>query len=144
MAAAAAQPKTRAELVGLREANRALRSLPELVRNEVQTTMDTTAFHFARMASAAAPRKTGALASAIDWQSRPRSISAVVRVNTRIAYYWKFQEYGTKNHGAHPFLRPTAIKMRGDHHQRLVAGLERAGARMARNAASSLATSRVL
>lgn len=144
MAAAAAQRKTRAELVGLKEANRALRNLPELVRNEVQSTMDATAFHFARLASSAAPRKTGTLASAIDWQSRPRSLSAVVRINTRMAFYWKFQEYGTKNHGAHPFLRPTAIRMREDHHQRLVAGLERAGNRMARDAASSIATSRVL
>lgn len=133
--------KTQSELVGLKEANRALKALPEFARDEAQTTFDATAFHFSRMAAAAAPRKTGQLADDIEWESRPRSLSAIVAIRKN-SYYWKFQEYGTRRHGAHPFLRPTAVRLRSDHHSRLMQSLERARARMAAN--GSTGGSRVL
>lgn len=121
-----------AQVVGLKEANRALRRLPAFAQEEAQRTFDVTAFHFARMASASAPRDTGTLANSITWKSRPRSLSAVVLINQRDAFYWKFQEYGTKTRGARPFLRPTAVRLSADHRTRLLQGLGRAMARMAR------------
>lgn len=125
------------EVIGLKEANRALRGLPEHARDEAQRTMDVTAFHFSRMAAAAAPRgETGRLQDAISWQSRPRSLSAVVRIVKQI-FYWKFQEYGTVHHGARPFLRPTAVRMRPDHEARLRDGLSKALSKMEREAKSN-------
>lgn len=119
------------ELVGLKEANKALKQLPEFARDEVQRTFDVTAFHFSRMAAAAAPRDTGQLANDIAWASRPRSLSAVVAIHKN-AYYWKFQEFGTVNHGAQPFLRPSAVRIRPDHDARLQQGLEKALSKMER------------
>lgn len=122
---------TTTTIVGLKEANRALKKLPAFARDEAQRTFDVTAFHFMRMAVAAAPRDTGELADSISWQSRPRSLSAVVLVK-KTAFHWKFQEFGTVHHGAQAFLRPTAVRLSPDHQQRLADGLTRAGAKMAR------------
>lgn len=111
---------------GLKAANRALKQLPEFARAEAQKTMDATAFQIARMAAARAPRDTGTLADSISWQQRARSLSAVVLINVRKAFYWKFQEYGTVHHGAHPFLRPAAIQMAPSHDMRLRQALGKA------------------
>lgn len=118
-------------IIGLKETNRAIRQLPEFAREEAQRTFDVTAFHFARMAAAKAPRKEGNLANDIAWESRPRSLSAVVTIR-RNSYYWKMQEFGTVRHGAQPFLRPTAISLKPDHQYRLRKGLEKAANRVER------------
>ncbi len=127
--------------IGLREANKALRSLPALVQDELQPVFDATAFQVARKAESLAPvltkadprRERGALRKAISWSSRPRSLSAVVRINSVIAFYWKFVEYGTIKMRAHPFFRPAADAMRSDHHARTMGALEKAKGRMERH-----------
>lgn len=123
--------KSVSELIGLKEANRALKKLPEFAREEAQETFNVTAYQFARMAAAAAPKDTGRLAESISWAARPRSLSAVVLIH-KFAFYWKFQEFGTVHHGAHPFLRPTAIRLRPDHQARLESALGRSLGKMER------------
>lgn len=114
------------QFIGLKEANRALRKLPEFARAEVQQTMDTTAFQVANGAKARAPRRTGALANAIGWKSRPRSLSAVVGINVAAAPHWRFVEYGTVKMAAKPFLRPSALSMESNHAGRLGQALSKA------------------
>lgn len=125
------------EVVGLRQANAALRRLPEFVKADAQQVMDVTAFHVAREASAKAPRsvdgshghRPGFLASHVTWQRRPRSLSAVVGV-LKEAFYWKYVEYGTRKMSARPFLRPAADQNRTDHLNRMQAALERAATKV--------------
>lgn len=126
------------DLIGLKQANAALRRLPEFAKLDAQQAMDVTAFHVSREAAAQAPRSAdgshghpaGFLAANIRWESRPRSLSAVVGV-AAAAFYWKFVEYGTRFMSAMPFLRPAADRNRADHHTRLVEALSRAARRVA-------------
>lgn len=125
-------------VVGLKDANRALKQLPDLAKGEVQAAMDTTAFQVSRAASAAAPissdgshgRPRGFLRRSIQWASRPRSVSAVVGISFD-AFYWKFLEYGTRFMAARPFLRPAADKFRDEHLASVQNALTRAGSKMA-------------
>ena len=114
----------------IRECNQALKRLPEFARHEAQRTIDVTAFQVSQRASRHAPRRTGRLQAAVTWQSRPRSVSAIVAVEGD-AFYWKYLEYGTVKMAARPFLRPAAEALAHDHQQRMVDGLERALTRMA-------------
>lgn len=128
------------QVIGLKEANKALRRLPEPhVKGEVQQTIDVTAYAVSRVAASTAPRSRdgshgrppGFMARSISWARRPRSLTAVVTV-AREAFYWRFVEYGTKRFSARPFLRPAADGVRLDHKQRLVAALTRASTKMAK------------
>lgn len=121
--------------VGIKEANRALKRLPEFAREDVQPVMDVTAFNIARNAQARVNRRTGFLANRIRWTSRPRSMSAVVGVAPE-AYYWKFLEYGTVRMDAAPFMRPAAEAEQSTHGAAMVRALEKANARMERSAGS--------
>jgi HK97 gp10 family phage protein len=113
------------QIIGLKEANRALKRLPDYAKSEAQQAMNMTAFHIARFAEHRAPRRSGLLRSRIQWEARPRSVSAVVGVRPD-AYYWKFVEYGTKRMEARPFLRPAAESQAKEHGPRLLAALEKA------------------
>ncbi len=129
------------EYVGLKEANRALKRLPEIVKPPVQHVFDATAFHVARTASIVAPRSAhghhrdpaGFLAKSIHWASRPRSFSAVVTI-AAAAFYWKFLEFGTRKMSARPFLRPAADGLRVEHRRQLIQALQQASSKMAREA----------
>lgn len=131
------------EVIGLKEANRALRQLPEIAKGDVQQVNDVTAFHVATEASRKAPRSAdgshgrepGFLASAISWDSRPRTVSAVVTI-LKAAAYWRpieygFHDRGGKFHAAIPFLRSTADRNRPNHRIRLLDALTRAGRKVA-------------
>lgn len=126
------------QVIGLKEANAALRRLPDVAKIRVQAVEDVTAFQVAREASLKAPRSIhgsrghppGFLASSIHWASRPRSLSAVVGI-ARAAFYWRFLEFGTRYLAARPFLRPSADNNRTDHRRRLVEALKRAGSEIA-------------
>jgi HK97 gp10 family phage protein len=111
--------------IGLKEANKALKRLPDHVRDKVQKTIDVTAFQMARKAEQHAPRLTGQLRSAIVWRPRPRSLSAIVGIEPD-AFYWKYLEYGTVKMKAKPFWRPAAESMEKDHENRMVQALEQA------------------
>ncbi len=129
------------KVIGLKEANRALKQLPAEAQVGVQHVEDVTAFHIATDASRHAPRSTngsrghppGFLAASIRWESRPRSLAAVVGVSAA-AFYWKFWEYGTRKLTARPMFRPAADAIRFDHHTRLVDALSRAASTIARRA----------
>ncbi len=132
---------TTVELVGLKEANRALKRLPEVAKGKAQQTMDVTAFHVAREASLLAPRskdgthghEPGFLARSIRWESRPRSVSSVVGI-AAAAFYWKFLEFGTRYLTARPFLRSAADANREDHRRRLIEALGKAASQITREA----------
>lgn len=113
------------DVIGLHEANRALRKLPEFAKAEAQQVMDVTAFQVAQRAKAAAPVLTGTLQRAITWQRRERSLSAVAGIDNPHAFHWKFVEYGTVRMAARPFWRPAAEGMADDHHRRLMQALEK-------------------
>ena len=123
-----------AQLIGLKQANRALKKLPETGRDAAQQVFNTTAFHFARMASSSAPRDTGLLARSISWAPRPRSLSAAVLIDTKAAFYWKFQEFGTKYQTGTPFLRPTAVRLAPEHEAGLLRALKKTLDQMEREA----------
>lgn len=114
------------DVIGLKEANRALKNLPKPVRKGVQQVEDETAEKLTGMAQSRAPFEEGDLKSGLSWQSRPRSLSAVVLVDREKAGHWLLQEFGTVHHGAKPFLRPSAQTMKPDHHRRLMDVLEKA------------------
>jgi HK97 gp10 family phage protein len=120
-----ATPTTKVEWRGLREANRALKKLPDFAKKEVQLAMTETAANIARAASARARHRTGRLQLGIASAARPRSLSAVVGVS-RDAFYWKFLEYGTVSIPARPFMRPAAVAEEKPHENRMLAALERA------------------
>lgn len=126
---------TRVELVGLREAVAALRKLPVDMRADAQAAINTTAFQVARSAQASVRRRTGLLASRIEWEARPRSLSAVVRI-AGDAFYWKFIEYGTVRMPARPFLRPAAMAAERDHEQRLNQAIDKSLRKLERSASS--------
>lgn len=118
-----------AHWVKLNETRAALKALPDHVKGRVQQAADATAFQIVRKASAAAPRRTGLLRSSLVWKSRPSTLSSIVAIDTR-AFYWKFQEYGTVNHPAKPFLRPAKEAMAEDHEQRMTQAIEKSLAQM--------------
>jgi HK97 gp10 family phage protein len=129
------------EVIGLKEANRALKRLPDVVKDKVQHVEDVTAFHVARDAALLAPRSAtgergnppGFLRSQIKWESRPRSLSAVVGIGFA-AFYWKFLEYGTRFVTARPFMRPSADVNRADHQRRMLEALGKSANQIAREA----------
>jgi HK97 gp10 family phage protein len=127
------------ELIGLKEANAALRRLPEFAKIEVQIVIDVTAYQVAQGAIARAPEDTGRLKHSITNQSRPRTVSSVVGIQQgfiTFPYYWKFIEYGTVKMGARPMFRPAAMAVEGDHQARLEQALLKAANRMERAARS--------
>lgn len=134
------------EVIGLKEANAALRQLPAFAKEEVQRVMDVTAFHVAQLAASRAPEgATGRLKHSIAWQSRPRSVLAVVGIDKGFLtypFYWKFIEYGTVKMAARPMFRPAAMAVESDHQARLEAALLKAATRMESSTVSS--TSRFL
>ena len=119
------------ELIGLKEANKALKRLPEFAKDSVQQVMDVTAFQVSQKAKASAPVQSGALKRAIEWESRPRSLSSIVGIGSE-AFYWKFIEYGTVKMAAHPFMRPAALSLEADHHARMIHALVQAANRVER------------
>lgn len=124
------------EVKGLREAQRALKQLPDFAKGEAQQAINTTAFTIARQASRRAPKRTGTLQGEIQWQARPRSVTAVVGVTPK-AHYWKWVEYGTVKMNARPFLRPAAESEKTPHEQRLLRAMERAGEQVERAAGNA-------
>jgi len=128
--------------IGLKEANAALRQLPDFAKPKAQGVMDVSAFLVFQGAEARVKRRTGFLASQLDWASRPQSVSAVVGVNDghglhadeRPAFYWKFLEYGTVKMAAQPFMRPAAEAVEADHESRLVRALSEAADQVERAA----------
>jgi HK97 gp10 family phage protein len=133
----------RAEVVGLREANAALRQLPEFARAEAQQVMDTTAFQVAASATARAPARSATpkhgihLKDAITWKRRRNG--AVVGVDAR-AFHWKFWEYGTSKMPAQPMFRPAADAQRAQHQTQMAEALTRANTKMAQQARVTLPT----
>ncbi len=111
------------QIVGLKEANAALRRLPEFARAKAQREIDVTAFQVYNGALARVRRRTGFLALTLGWASRPGSVSAVVGVENDTAFYWKFLEYGTVRMSAKPFMRPAAEALESDHDARLLHAL---------------------
>ncbi len=120
------------QFIGLKEANRALKRLPDFAKDRVQQVMDVTAFQVSQAAKAKAPRDTGRLQQAIGWQSRPRSLSAIAGIDPS-AFYWKYLEYGTVKMAARPFWRPAAIAMQADHAARMEQALEMSLTQMERS-----------
>jgi HK97 gp10 family phage protein len=107
-----------AHWVKLNECRAAIKRLPEHVKGRVQKTSDVTAFQIVRMASQKARRRTGKMAAALEWKSRPSTLSSIVGI-AKSAFYWKFIEYGTVKMEASPFLRPAKESMAKDHDDRM-------------------------
>lgn len=125
------------EFVGLKEANAALRKLPDVAKANAQQAIDTTAYQVEQGAKQRVRRRTGFLLARIKWQSRPRTVSAVVGVESD-AFYWKFLEYGTVKMGAVPFMRPAAEAAKAGHEQRMNRALEESANQVERSASSRL------
>ena len=115
----------RLESVNAKQVNAALKKLPDFAKVRVQEVADVTAFQFERGAKTLVRVASGRLQRAIEWESRPRSLSAVVGINDQQAFYWKFVEYGTVHMDAQPFMRPTAMALEPDHDRRLQQELDK-------------------
>ncbi len=130
-------------VVGLKEANRALKRLPKFAKDLVQPVMDKTAFRVSAIAAAKAAVDTGLLKRSIGWRTRPRSVGAEVTIDGQ-AWYWRIVERGAKfkkvhrpNLPARPFLRPAADVMREAHHRNVQKALTEAANLVERDAARS-------
>ncbi len=77
------------------------------IEDEVHQRLADNMLHMAnevvRMAEQFAPKKTGALATSIGFDWNYDTLSVVFTVGVP---YGIFQEYGTRNMSAHPYLRP--------------------------------------
>jgi HK97 gp10 family phage protein len=107
-----------AHWVRLNEKRAALKRLPEHLRDRLQKTSDVTAFQVSRLISQRMRRRTGKMAAAVTWKSRPSTLSAIVGID-KSAFYWKFWEYGTVKMEARPSVRPAKEAMAADHDARL-------------------------
>lgn len=117
----------------MRQANTALKRLPQKAKAHVQPVFDHTASRIASGAISRAAERTGLLRASIKWESRPRATQAVVGVEQR-AFYWKFLEYGTVKMSARPMFRPAAEAERDRHLANVADALDRAADDMAREA----------
>lgn len=118
----------------MQQANAALRKLPAAAKVRAQHTMDATAAYIAGQVEARLPVLTGRLRRAVAWESRPRTVSAVVGVKDSQAFYWKYLEHGTVKMAARPVWRPVAEAAREGHQIRLFEALGTAADDIAREA----------
>jgi len=122
--------------VGLKEANAALRRLPEFARQNVQIEENTTAIKVLHGMQDRVPvsvdgshgRPAGFLKGSLRWIERPTQLMAIVAVD-KVASYWVPVEYGIH---ARPFARAAAMAVVEDHYRRLVATLEDAAGQVER------------
>lgn len=121
------------DVIGMKEANAALKKLPKFARQRVQPVMTDTAQAVAEGAKSRVPVRTGMLKFNIGWESRPRTLSAVVGAQKQ-GFYWKFLEYGTVTMEAKPSFRPAAEDVKDSHQDRLIEALSRAADDIAREA----------
>jgi len=104
---------------GLRELNKALNQLPEAVRGDVlEDVLTETAKPFAEIAQQHAPVLTGFLKGSIGVVTEfktSKSVQVAIRAGAiNRPPYGFYQEFGTAQHGAQPFMRPAwdALKRR--------------------------------
>lgn len=129
-------PKANLVLIeGLPALRRKMKALPEFVKVNAQSEIDVSAFQGLQEMRSLVRRRTGALARALTWASRPRSVSAVVGVEASPSVpknlpYWL--EFGTVTAQAFPFIRPVVERMRADHEARLGRALEQSAIQLER------------
>lgn len=78
---------------------------------DVETAMQRVALFVEGSAKRHAPVRTGNLRRSITHEVERDSTSWVARIGTNVKY-GIFQEVGTVNHPAHPFLRPALDELR--------------------------------
>lgn len=106
----------------LRAAQAALRRFPKEVRADLPRAVKEAAEPVRAQAQTLAPWRTGALAGSIRIVGVLNKVA--VRAGGKGPFYARFQEYGTKNMAANPFLRP-AVDQRGDKVREIIARLLR-------------------
>ena len=101
---------------------------PERVKRDIQKKLlangDAVGTFVAGRASQLAPKRTGALAAAIEYVVTRSGwdVEIVVGVPKASKAFWaKFQELGTRKMAAHPFLRP-AVEQNAAEIVRLLTG----------------------
>jgi len=101
---------------------------PEQLKRDIQkkllTNAEAVGTFVAGRASQLAPKRTGALAAAIDYVVTRSGwdVEIVVGVpKASKAFYARFQEFGTRRMAAHPFLRP-AVQQNAAEIVRLLTG----------------------
>lgn len=93
-------------LHGMDALQRAITSMPDLVKDELSDVVAATTFAIAQGVRARVPRgATGILAGSIASSSRGMNGHVDIGVD---AFYWHFLEYGTVKMPAKPFIRPAA------------------------------------
>lgn len=103
-------------LQGMEGLQRALRTMPDVVRQELRQVVGVTAFALANRIRATAPRDTGLLRGAVS--SRVTGLTGRVELGVD-AFYWHFVEYGTVRMAARPFVRPAGELEAADFERRL-------------------------
>lgn len=105
-----------AQLIGLDDVEHILETVaPRHARNLARAFVHGLAGEARNEARRRAPRRSGDLRKAIKAKRlrprRPTQVASAVIVETagaqRDAFYWRFQEYGTREHAEQPFIRPT-------------------------------------
>ncbi len=93
-------------LHGMDALQRAITSMPDVVKDGLSGVVAATTFAIAQGVRARVPRgQTGVLASNIASSSRGMNGHVDIGVD---AFYWHFLEYGTVKMAAKPFIRPAA------------------------------------
>lgn len=106
--------KGRVEIKGLKELTKQLKKLPkDLQRKELRAAALAGAGQVRDEARKMAPVKTGRVKEDIRARYKPRQGPAdmiymvgVVDRKKHTAYWWRFNEFGTKHQPARPFMRP--------------------------------------
>jgi HK97 gp10 family phage protein len=111
------------KIKGKDEFLRQLQALPDAMRAEITKTLEVSAEETTDLMKRFAPVKTGALRASIGWNfgapkegsrlsSPARSakgeadLAAVMYAGDEVAFYARFQEFGTKKMAANPFFYP--------------------------------------
>lgn len=104
------------EVIGLKELERNARLLEDAIEDELPDAVDAGAEVIEEEARRRAPRETGKGAEEIDREFREKDkTKAAVAVGPGGEGFWLlFQEVGTENHAAQPWLRPALDNKRDD------------------------------
>lgn len=95
---------------------RRLRRFPEELRQPIKRVLTVSAPMLANEIQTRAPKDEGAMAENVSWRVSRDGLSAQIGYSKRVGFKraWKragfkslWQEFGTRHHGAQPFIRPS-------------------------------------
>lgn len=107
------------KLQGIIAARKAFARIEPAVREAINDVNLVTAREIVRQAQARVAKRTGLLASSINYSQDKRRGQAKVGIEKGPAFYGHFVEFGTVSVGARPFMQPAVESQRDAHDSRM-------------------------